>query len=127
MLRTNSKELKNKINNYIIDNFYNDDFKGNYNDLDEVKEFIINKFIIEKLTPNYKNYYKSKYEAFKSWAQGLPSVALFDYYYTDYYRIVDIVGDLLEQTETEREKYDNEQASELLTKLIYREIFKEVK
>ena len=123
MLRTNSKELKNKINNYIIDNFYNDDFKGNDDDINEIKEFIKNKFISEKLTPNYKNYYKTTYEAFKSWAQGLPSIALFDYYYNNYYMMVDIVGDLLEQTKKERNKYDNEQASELLTKLIYKEIF----
>lgn len=123
MLKTNSKELKNKINNYILENFYSDDFKGNYQDLKEIKEYIKAKYTTEKKGQFLKGLYRSDLEAFTSWAQGLPSVAVFDYYYSNYWQIVDIVGDLLEQTEEERNKYDNEESAKLLTKLIYKEIF----
>lgn len=57
--------------------------------------------------------------AFFNWAQGLALGQMFAYYYEP---AVDILGNILEETEEEKARYTESEAEELLTKLIYREV-----
>ena len=72
-----------------------------------------------------KHFYKNNfYEVFKDWMQGLPSAFHALYYYNE--SAVDLVGDWLEQSETERNSYTEEQAEELASRLIFRELTKKI-
>lgn len=64
------------------------------------------------------------WERFCDWAQGLALGGLFCYYYNR--SAVDDLGDILEETEEERNKFTEAQAEEKLTMLIYRELMKGV-
>ena len=60
-----------------------------------------------------------------SWCQGLPSVIDTCYYYNR--SAVEDLGDILEETEEERNRYTEQDAERLLSCLIYREIRKELR
>lgn len=132
MLRTNSKKVSEKIKAYIMENFTNPSDLGidemqNPTNYAETVKCIYDEFIIEKAfnTERMKKYYGySEYRAFKDWLQGLPSIFDPMYYYNGL--AVQVLGDILEETEEERNKYTSAEAEETLTKLIYREIQKEV-
>ena len=62
---------------------------------------------------------------FADWCAGLPSILNTCYYYNR--SAVDDLGEILEETEEEKEKYTQTEAEKLLTALIYREIKKAVK
>lgn len=135
MLKTNSKKVINKINNYIIDsiNFeYFPELKEGAN-LEEIKSAILKEFITIKLknfncgdafTVLERFYNNNIYEAFKDWVQGLPSSFDTLYYYNT--SAIDLVGDWLEQTEEERNRYNEQEAEELASRLIFRELTKKI-
>ena len=129
MLKTNSKEVKEKINAYIMENFKDYTERGaDGRDIKFIKNYIARAFINEKLWDKDNNHiksmdrqgYKSTYEAFKDWMSGLPSVLDADYYYN--ISAINLVGDILEQTKEERNKYSESQAEELMTQLLFREL-----
>ena len=130
MLKTNSKQAIMNIRNYIkdIDNLeayetdetmklYNTDSKSRY-------QKILLYFEQEQFSGNQVRYYNyNRYEAFKNWAAGLPSILnTADYYYCN--SAINVLGDILQETEQERNKYTEQQAEDLLTWLIYRELNK---
>lgn len=132
--KTNSKKVNEKIKNYIIESF-NEWVKDNPNfkDIKEYKKIciIIAKTCIDEKLSNvnhYKaevlqRYYKNNvYAVFKEWCQGLPSILDTLYYYN--VSAVEFVGGWLEQTAEEKSKYNEEQAEELATRLLFREINK---
>ena len=131
MLRTNSKKAIENTREYILKHFDGTgyDFSGDKNDFHDVAKFIYKCFIEEK----YKNaeaYYRrigyTLQDVFEEWASGLPSVIDTCYYYNR--SAVDDLASILEENETEKQKYNNERKAEkLLTYLIYREISKEAK
>ena len=59
-------------------------------------------------------------QVFTEWAQGLPSVLDTCYYYNR--SAVDDLGAILEQSEREKAQYSEQQAEQMLTHLIYREL-----
>lgn len=59
-------------------------------------------------------------DIFTEWASGLACGGLFDYYYN--VSAVQVLGDILEETEEERSKCTEAQAEKMLTYLIYREV-----
>ena len=63
-------------------------------------------------------------ECFVDWCGGLPGIFDTCYYYNR--SAVDDLGNILEETETEKAKYTESQAELMLSRLIYREIVKEV-
>ena len=63
------------------------------------------------------------YDVFKNWAQGLALGQLFCYYYNR--SAVDDLAEILEENETEKLKYSEKEAEEMLTNLIFREIVKQ--
>ena len=58
---------------------------------------------------------------FVDWCQGLPSALDTLYYYNR--SAVDDLAAILEETEEEKAKYTEAQAEEILSRLIYRELF----
>lgn len=126
-LRTNSKKAKENIQNYIrqaaeyLTDCGYDVAKYNLESFNELSACIWEVFQTEKYySIEYINRNRlTWYEVFKDWAQGL-ALNLFDYYYN--VSAVDLLGNMLEQTDQERHKYNERQAEETLTRLIYREI-----
>lgn len=125
MLRTNSKKAINNIRLYIINNFTPE----NYTDtppqtFPEIAKFILDVFNSEK--PAIGSYARmSENERFLDWCQGLPSVLDTCYWYNR--SAVDDLGEILEETETEKSQYGEEKAGILLTCLIHRELRKAIK
>lgn len=125
MLRSNSKKARENVQDYIVSNF---DATGygvevNIKDFSEVATFILDTFHTEKV--KYDKRKMSKFELFEEWASGLPSVLDTCYYYNR--SAVSDLGDLLEETEEEKERYNEEQAEKRLTYLIYNELVRNYK
>ena len=126
MLKTNSKAVKQKIRAYIIEHFNAYYYPDNKDYIDqELKDekaifcYIVKTIKKEKSHDIKRNYNFLSYEIFKDYCQGLPSVLNCDYYVKP---AVNLLGDILEQTNEERNKYNEEQAEELMTRLLYREL-----
>lgn len=120
MLKTNNKKVRVKIEQYIrqaadylIDCGYEQAAGVDLDNYSELCRVIYEVFKVEK------HRYGETFDTFVEWAQGL-ALNLFDYYYN--VSAVQLVGDILEQTEQERNKYSERQAELLMTKLIYRSI-----
>lgn len=125
MIKTNTKKAKENIKKYIISiydettDYSNCGIDTNTKNWDKIKENIINIFNLE--VGNFRSRQIGQYNAFKEWCQGLPSIIDTCYYYNR--SAIKDLGDILEETEEERNKYSEEQAEERLTQLIYREVF----
>lgn len=125
MLKTNSKKAKENIKNYIIKNYERgEDYSHHGINVDttnweEIKKNIKDIFDLE--VGHYRSRQIGEYNAFKEWCQGLPSIINTCYYYNR--SAIKDLGDILEETEEERNKFNEEQAEEKLTYLIYREVF----
>lgn len=123
MLRTNSKKAIENIRAYIINGFDGENYEIETPDtFEETARIIYNTFADEYLYEYNRR--RNEQEVFTEWCQGLPSILDTCYYYNR--PAVDDLGDILEETEAERSKYTEDQAAEILTKLIYREIKKAV-
>lgn len=120
-LKTNSKQARENIRKYIIDNFDGNNYGIDTPDtFAEVARVIYTTFKGEK----QDNRPIREQELFEDWAAGLPSILDTCYYYNR--EAVDDLGDILEQTKAERNRYTETEAEKMLTYLIYREIKKEV-
>lgn len=122
MLKTNSRQAKENIKNYILNHFDFSSYRGceGYEEepttYKDICKCIYNTMHIEKRYNNSKN----DFETFKDWCQGLPTIIDTDYYYNR--SAINDLGDILEQTAEQRNKYTEQQAEETLTRLLYREI-----
>jgi len=128
MLRTNSKQAHENLKQYIIDHF---DPSGHTDTPPEtwpdIAAFILETFADEKRfeTRYYGRYTACDLRAFVSWCQGLPSVLDTCYYYNR--SAVDDLGAILEENESEKSKFTESQAEQLLTRLIFRELLRGAK
>ena len=114
-MRTNTKEIKDRVTNYLLANV--GDENGNY-----FKTFEdLAKYIKSELVRIYGNTYQA---TFKSYMQGLPNAAADTMFYFHYYDYNVILGGILGESETEYSKFTPEQAVELGIALFYREISK---
>lgn len=128
MLRTNSKKARANVKQYIVDNFDSEYcFECGYTDkeiapsvdnLGEIAEAIKEAVYNEKIKHDKRR--MTPYLYFVEWTQGLPSALECGYYYKS---AVEILGDILEETEEERNRFSEMEAESLLTKLIHREIY----
>lgn len=114
MLKTNSKQARQNVQNYIITNA--SDYIAECYDLPTE-----GKAIFASIAEIYRTEYRKPMTQanFTEWAQGLPCGGLFDYYL---HSAVDDLGEILEETEEERNRYTEQQAERTLSYLIYREI-----
>lgn len=120
MLKTNSKKARENVRAYILNNFTPENYTNNPpQDFPGVAAFILDTFRSEK--PAVGGYARmTESERFTDWASGLPSVLDTCYYYNR--SAVDDLGAILEETESEKARFDEPQAESLLTNLIYREL-----
>lgn len=116
MLKTNSKAAKQNLMNYIRENA-EEYISDQYELPTEGKQ------ILASIAEIYKQEYREPMtqENFTKWAQGLPCGGLFDYYL---HSAVDDLGEILEETNYECNRYTENEAELLLTKLIYREVLR---
>lgn len=127
MVRTNSKQAIENIRKYILEDadylHESAEFYGlKLNTEDEIIAHAWDRFTSEMSTDIENNYSNPNFGIFLDWARGLPLGGLFCYYYNR--SAVDDLGAILEETEEEKAKYTEQQAEELLTRLIYREMEK---
>lgn len=135
MLKTNSKKAIANLRSYIVENIGQELFDelveskeyqapNEKSSFDIAADFIY--FCFKKEMLEHDSRYKAnrinELELFERWGQGLASAFNFDYYLGG--QAVDDLGDILEETEEEKNRYSYQQAEELLTYLIYREIRK---
>ena len=140
MLKTNSKKAIENIKKYICDNvnFDYDTVNEKYYYVMKLEErkahgenidmFSVYAhalyYIMYDQVVKLDNRGLTMYEYFIYWCEGLPGVLDTDYYLSR--SAVQDLGDILEQTEAERNKYTESEAEEKLTYLMWREIHKEV-
>ena len=119
MLRSNSKAVVAKIRQYIVDGI-NPDYLGlaEEPDFPEACKLILQACEDEK----FYNRIRSGLDTFRDWAQGLPSAFNTMYYYN--VSALDLLADWLEESESEKSKYNESEAEEMITRLVYRELTK---
>lgn len=125
MLRTNSKKAAENIRAYIVDGFTPENYTDNPpQEFSEIAAFILDTFRSEKYhLPEDRYYYHGcELSAFQDWCAGLPSVLDTCYFYNR--SAVDDLGAILEETEQKKSRYTEQQAEQLLTNLVYRELLK---
>ena len=127
MLKTNSKKAKENIQKYIVDHFSPEGYTDTPpEEWREIATFIIKTFRSEKyyLMEDIRYYHGSEITAFIDWCAGLPSVLDTCYFYNR--SAVDDLGDILEETQEERNKHTETDAEQCLTRLIYKVLIMEV-
>lgn len=126
MLKTNSKKARENVRAYILTDA--DYIRENYG---YPTETATTSEVLAKAWDIFRDEYRNDYrvkrngytlDTFRSWAQGLALGSLFCYYYNR--SAVEDLGNILEQTEEERNRFSESEAEELLTKLIHRELVK---
>ena len=137
MLRANSKIVRQKIRQLIIDN-YNDkandvdnwyDYKVGA-DFNYICKWILQEFIVAEFGFTNEDikkrlrYFKSYGQAFHEWCGGLPSAFNTDDWYLGCDSAINFLGDILEETEYERNQYDEMDALKMIDALIYNELIK---
>lgn len=131
MLRTNSKKAMENIRKEIMDSYedaneyYTFEGREAKTDFNEICADILEAFRIEKLENNC--YYiagrANGNEMFMDWMQGLPTA--FPVSDDIFLRsAIDFLGNILEETEEEKERYTEDKAEKLACNLLYRELEK---
>ena len=126
MLRTTCKKALENIRAYILNNT---DITG-YDKYTEPETFEEAAAIIWDEFTTAKKHELCRpctniQECFIDWCAGLPSIIDTCYYYNR--SAVDDLGNILEETETEKAKYTESRAERLLSCLIFREVSKEAR
>lgn len=120
MLKTNSKQARLNIQAYIKNHFDGCDYGVETPDtFKELSKIILDTFNSEK--PACGGYSRmTEQQRFEEWAAGLPSILDTCYYYNR--SAVDDLGTILEETDSKKARYTEQQAETTLTYLIYREL-----
>lgn len=135
MLRTNSKKAIENIWKYVegFRETINEElvsFEENPNyiqdgDKKTLAAYIYNYYYETYKKNNYKAGTTNDQELFYNWAQGLTMCGMFDFFlYREETNPKNILGEILEETETEKKHFTDDQAAYTLTALIYREVIK---
>lgn len=141
MLKTNTKAVKEKIQNYVIESYegwYQDNFEyvekkaENFHEIAyeilkdcfNAKAINIHCKTVQEVYKFVYHFYKSFQEMFIEYCQGLPSILNCDYYYN--ISAIELLGNWLEETEAERKKYTESKAEEMITKLLFRDLSKAI-
>lgn len=133
MLKTNSKKVIEKVRKYCVDSwndYAEEEGLPTAESFEVASKEILKNCINEKLCFEkekrldfLKHYYSNSFfAAFEDWCQGLPR-SLDTYYY--YNRIaVDQLGDWLEESEEEKQRFSETEAEQKITYLLFRELTK---
>lgn len=128
-MKSTRKEVKERIKTYIENRFDPTNYgreQEEFTTFHDIAVFIFETFAAEyRLNdPQTLRYYRTQENAFISWLQGLPSVIDPHYYYKG--SAVDLVGNWLQESEQERNRFTEDQAEYYASRLIYREIMNEM-
>lgn len=122
MLKTNSKKAIENTRTYVIDcanlsdyGIFKEFTPDNWKAFQEAYIPIIRKESFYRLPKNAP----ISFETFKHYMQGLPSS--FAYFIGE--NALQDLAEILEETEEEKNRFTEEEAENLITKLIYRELF----
>ena len=116
MLRINSKQARINLHQYIMTS-WNLEPEDQGRSWQETAEAIREAFSFEAYSSEYERK-QNRQQAFKGWLAGLPR-GLGDF---NLCQAVDDLGDILDQSQEERNRYSEEQAGDLLAYLIYKEV-----
>lgn len=122
MIKSNSKQAKNNIRNYVSKIYTGEETDNGLVRFQtfEYQARHINEVFEKEMCIGY-NKNRNRQSVFYDWCAGLCGVIDTADYFC-YNSAVDVLGDILEQTTAEREKYTRYDAEKMLTYLIYREI-----
>lgn len=122
MLKTNCKQARENIRNYIVNNYDASGYDVNQEatDFTEIANIILDTFKDEMSWRLRRG--ENQQQAFVDWCQGLPSILNTCYYYNR--SAVADVATILEETAEEASRYSEQVAEQLLTWLIYRELMR---
>lgn len=116
MLRTNSRKAKENIRAYIMDS-WNIEPEEAGRTWEETREDVKQEFVRCAYSSDYEKH-QNRQQAFKNWLCGLPR-CLGDFVLA---QGVEVLGAILEETPEQDSKYTEDQAEELLSYLIFREV-----
>lgn len=124
MLRSTSELARQNIRGYIMEhaNFESYSLEKAPETFDDFASAILSIFRREKKYAFDMYPRVAEFEIFLDWAQGLPTVLDTCYYYNR--SAVEDLGNILEENETEKSYFEEEDAERNLTRLIYRELIK---
>lgn len=121
MLKTNSKIVKERIRQFILDNTtlenYDIDTTGWSWEQCAVK---IREICLDEISGDYYCRTMSEQQRFEHWVKGLPSAFDCEFLYRT--SAIDDLGKILEETDEEKSKYTERDAENLFINLIWREI-----
>ena len=125
-LKTNTKKAKENLRRYVVDHYDADGYDA---DTPEAKAVTFEEIaaVIRADVKRVRGWMVEKYDrytwadAFREWVRDMPG--LFDSLYMLGGRALDDLAELLEETEEEKNRYTAEQAEEMLTRLLFREIW----
>ena len=124
MLKTNTNKARENTLRYILEDGDYIEERASYDGIELQTPAEYCAVILEAFKSEYGHEInrRGEYAAFKGWAQGLAMGGLFLYYYNKPAR--DIVAGILEETPEEAARYTEEQAEELLTRMIFNTVSK---
>lgn len=120
MLKTNSKQARQNVQAYIMQGFTGENYSIETPETFKDTAAVIMKIFNSEKPADGAYSRMSEQERFIDWAQGLPSILDTCYYYNR--SAVDDLGAILEETEQEKARYSEQNAEQLLTAIIYREL-----
>lgn len=129
MLKTISKRAIENIRKYIVEHYDGSGYDENTPEaqaatFEEIATVIyLDVMRVESYRLNLR--WMSFEQLFSEWASGLPGLLDTCYYYNR--SAVDDLGEILEETEAEKAKYNEREAETMLSNLLAREIGKAVK
>ena len=121
MVKTNSRVARERIRAYIMETAA-DHMSENEYPAETFKDYAAAILAEYRRQTDGDKRRMTEQERFTDWGQGLTFGGLFDFYYDG--DAVDILGDILEETESERNKYPTSKAESLFSYLIYSEVCK---
>lgn len=120
MLKTNSKQARQNVQAYIMQGFTGENYSIETPETFKDTAAVIMKIFNSEKPAEGAYSRMNEQERFTDWAQGLPSILDTCYYYNR--SAVDDLGEILEETAEEKARYSEQNAEQLLTALIYREL-----
>jgi hypothetical protein len=121
MVKTNSAAAIRGIRAFIVSNYSPENYDmEETEDLRTIAHNVISCFLQEKAKNDNRN--MTDHDLFLEWMAGLPSIIYAEYIL--HASAIDILGDILQQTEKERYRYTEQQAEDLMSTLIWRELLK---
>ena len=121
MIKSNSKKACDAIRAFIRENYTPENYGyEETDDLSVIAHSILFCFLNEKVV--YDRRRMTYVDLFLEWLSGLPSIFHAGYILGG--SAVDILGDMLDETEEERNRFTEDQAEKKLGELIYRELVK---